>query len=115
MKLAIPTNNGKNIAEHFGRCEFYAILNEKGEDLGQIENTSEHMGGTGLPPELMKEHQINILLCRDIGPKALDLCQRLKIEVFTDQAETIEEIFLAWKNNRIKKPNKNNSCKQHSL
>ena len=58
MKIVIPTNSkiGLNdeIAEHFGRCLTYTFLNEKGEVLEIIENTSEHNGGQGLPPELIK-------------------------------------------------------------
>jgi len=77
MKIVIPTNDKKglddNIAEHFGRCSTYTFLNERGEVTEIIDNTSEHMGGTGLPPEIMKRHEANVLLCRDIGPRAIDL------------------------------------------
>jgi len=57
MKIVIPTNSNKGledqVADHFGRCLYYIFLNEKGKMLETIENTSEHMGGTGLPPELI--------------------------------------------------------------
>ena len=60
MKIVIPTNTKKGlndkIAEHFGRCLTYTFLNEKGELIKIINNSSEHMGGAGLPPELMKKH-----------------------------------------------------------
>ena len=71
MKIVIPTNNKKGlddtVAEHFGRCLTYTFLNEKGEVVEIINNTSEHMGGSELPPELMKKHGANILLCRELG------------------------------------------------
>ena len=97
MKIVIPTNNKKGlddtVAEHFGRCLTYTFLNEKGEVVEIINNTSEHMGGSELPPELMKKHGANILLCRELGPRALTLCSQLGIDVYVNQAETGKRDF----------------------
>ena len=117
MKIVIPTNNkeglGDTVAEHFGRCQTYTFLNEKGEVVEIIDNTSEHMGGEGLPPELMKKHGANILLCGDLGPRALSLCQKLDIEVYVSQAETVKEIFEMWENNKLKTAGAEDVCEQH--
>jgi len=119
MKLVIPTNNKKGledtVAEHFGRCLAYTFLNEKGEVVEIIDNTSEHMGGKGLPPELMKKHGADILLCKDLGPRALALCSQLGIDVYVNQVETVREIFEIWKNNKIKKADAEDVCEQHKL
>ena len=119
VKIVIPTNNKKGlddkVAEHFGRCLTYTFLNEKGELEEIIDNTSEHMGGKGLPPELMKKHGADILLCQDLGPRALNLCKELEIEVYVGQAETVKEIFEMWKNNKIKKAGTEDVCEQHKL
>jgi len=119
VKLVIPTNNKKGIddtvAEHFGRCLTYTFLNEKGEIVEIIDNTSEDRGGKGLPPELIKEHKADILLCKDIGPKALILCKELGTEVYIGQAGTVKEMFEMWKNNKIKKASKEDVCEEHKL
>jgi len=119
MKIVIPTNNKKGlndkIADHFGRCKTYTFLDKKGEVIEIIDNTSEHMGGMGLPPELMKKHGADILLCKDLGPRALNLCQELEIEVYVCQAETVKEIFEMWKNNKIKKAGAEDVCKQNKI
>jgi predicted Fe-Mo cluster-binding NifX family protein len=119
MKLVIPTNDKKGlddqIAEHFGRCPTYTFLNGEGEVIEIIDNTSEHMGGTGLPPELMKEHNANILLCRGIGPRALNLCEELGIEVYVCQAKTVREIFKMWDENKLKKAGAEDVCDEHKL
>ena len=87
MKIVIPTENDRGlkdkVAEHFGRCQTYTFINEKGEIIEIIKNTSEHMGGSGLPPELMKSHNAQVLLCRGLGPRALNLCQEMGIEVYS--------------------------------
>ena len=64
MKIVIPTNNKKglndDVANHFGLCKTFTFLNEKGELIEIIENTSEHMGGSGLPPDLIKKHKADV-------------------------------------------------------
>jgi len=119
MKIVIPTDNKKGlddkVADHFGRCLTYTFLNEKGEVVEIIDNTSEHMGGKELPPELMKKHGANVLLCKDLGPRALNLCQELRIEVYVCGAETVREIFEMWENNKLKKAGTEDVCEQHKL
>jgi len=119
MKIVIPTDgqNGlsEKVADHFGRSQTYTFLNEKGEVVEVIKNTSEHMGGQGLPPELMKQHGADILLCHDLGPRAISLCEKLGIDVYTSQAETVKEIFDIWKNNKLKKAGAGDACEHHKI
>jgi predicted Fe-Mo cluster-binding NifX family protein len=117
MKIVIPTENKKGlndkVAEHFGRCNTYTFLDENGKLIEIINNISEHMGGSGLPPELMKKHGANILLCRGLGSRALDLCKQFDIEVYVYQSTTVKEIFNLWKKNKIKKASSEDVCKEH--
>jgi len=119
IKIVVPTDNNKGlegkVAQHFGRCNTYTFLDDKGQVLEIIKNTSEHMGGTGLPPELMKKHYANILLCQELGPRALNLCAQLGIEVYVCQAKTVRGIFNMWKNHKVKKADLSNICQEHQL
>jgi len=116
-KIVIPTDGSKGIdervAEHFGRCPTYTFMNEKGRVVEIIKNTSEHMGGSGLPPELMKKHEADVLLCRGLGPRALNLCRQFGINVYVCQVETVGKIFEAWKHGKISLAGANNVCEQH--
>lgn len=117
MKIVIPTDgqNGltEKVADHFGRCQTYTFLDEKGRLIEVAKNTSEHMGGQGLPPELMKKHGADILLCRDLGPRAIALCADLGIEVYVCQAETVKEAFSLWQSNKLKKAGAEDACEHH--
>jgi len=119
IKIVIPTNSNKGlddkVAEHFGRCNTYTFLDEEGKVIEIIDNTSEHMGGSGLPPELMRKHGADILFCKDLGPKALGLCKELGIEVYVGQAETVKDIFKMWRNNKLKKADTEDVCEEHKL
>lgn len=115
MKIVVPTKDKKGlndeVAEHFGRCPTYTFLDEKGELIDIINNTSEHMGGSGLSPELMKGKEADILLCKGIGPRAIELCEDLGIDVYVSQEKTVKEIFEAWKNNKLKKSGIKDACR----
>jgi len=119
MRIVIPTNSKKGlddtVAEHFGRCNTYTFLDEKGKIIEIIDNTSEHMGGSGLPPELMKKHEADVLLCRGLGPRALNLCKQLGIDVYVYQAETVKEIFELWKDKKNKKADFEDVCEEHRI
>lgn len=71
------------------------------------------MGGSGLPPEIIKKHGAQILLCRGLGPRALNLCRELGIEVYVAEIESVKKIFEDWKNKKIKKADAQNTCEQH--
>lgn len=119
MKIVIPTDDKKGlddtVAEHFGRCNTYTFLDEKGNVEEIINNTSEHMGGLGLPPELMKKHGAKVLLCKGLGPRALNLCKNLGIAVYVCQAKTVKEIFELWRNKKIKKADSEDVCEEHRI
>ncbi len=118
MKIVVPTDDKKGldnaVAEHFGRCRTYTFLDEDGNVIETIDNTSEHMGGTGLPPELMKKHGATVLLCRGLGPRAIELCRDLEIDVYVCHADTVKELFDIWKSGKVKKAGSDNACEAHN-
>ena len=119
MKIAIPTDDKKGlddtVAEHFGKCKTFTFLNEEGKIIEIIDNTSEHMGGSALPPELLKKHGVDVLLCKRLGPRAFNLCEQLGIEVYICQAKTVKEIFEKWKDKEIKKADFKDVCEEHKI
>ena len=117
MKIAIPTNDDKgneaHIAEHFGRCETYTILDQEGSVLEILTNKSSHQGGEILPPDFLKQNNIQVLLCHGIGRKALQLCDENSIELYVDTTSTtVQEIFNKWKNQKLSKAILEDSCKE---
>lgn len=117
MKIAIPTEGRRGLEEsvayHFGRCETYTILDEEGKVLDIIDNTSEHMGGEGLPPELLKKHGVRILLCQGLGPRAVDICNKFGIEVYVSSEVSVEGMFKLWKSGKLKKATIEDICEEH--
>lgn len=111
MKIAIPTNDGEKVADHFGRCASYICFDGDGKKTEPIKNTSEHMGGKGLPPELLKKNGVDVLLCKDLGPNAVRLCKESNIKVFKHfQTDDAMDLFNLWKSGDLKEATLNDSC-----
>jgi predicted Fe-Mo cluster-binding NifX family protein len=117
MMIAVPTNGKKGldeeVAEHFGRCNTYTILDENGKVIEIIDNTSEHMGGSGLPPELLKKNDVNVLLCRGLGPRAIRMCREFEIGVYVCEARIVKDLFELWEQKKIKKADLDDACEEH--
>ncbi|MCD6447904.1 MAG: NifB/NifX family molybdenum-iron cluster-binding protein [Thermoplasmata archaeon] len=94
MKVAFPTNGYKGlddeIAEHFGRAPTYTIVDTDG-GVKVVENTSEHMGGEGYPPEILAREGVSVLICSGIGRKALSMFQGYKIKVYIAGRRKVRE------------------------
>jgi len=118
MKIAVPTmgekGDGEDVAEHFGRCPTYTILDENGNVIEIIRNASSHMGGTGLPPELLQQNGVNVLLCKGIGPRAIQLCKELQIDTYVvNSSTTVKDIYDQWKSNTLPKASLDDVCEEH--
>ena len=117
MKIAIPTDGNKGlnetVAEHFGRCKTYTFLDEIGKVIEVLDNTSRHRGGRLMPPEVIKKHGADILLCRDLGPRALNFCEQLGMDVYVCKVKTVKEIFELWKSQKIEKAGEDDICEEH--
>jgi len=110
MRIVIPTNDGVNVADHFGRCKKYVLLDESGSVIEEFDNNTEHMGGSGLPPELMKAHDADVLLCKALGLRALKLCESLGIKVYTSDVSSIKQLFSLWKQGKLTSAD---ACEEH--
>lgn len=117
MRIAVPTDGtrGKNetVAEHFGMCRYFSIFDENENFLETIENTSQHMGGKGLPPELLKENNVDVLVCRGLGPNAIRLCGTLGINVHLAQARKAHEMVALWREKAAREASIADGCQDH--
>ncbi len=120
MKICMPTmgNNGFNeqIGQHFGRCPTYTIIDTETDKVTVIQNTSEHMGGMGLPAEILQQKGINILICRGLGRRAIMLFDQFKIQVFIGAQGTVNDSYIMWKNDQLQAVNSiDDACQQHAF
>ena len=118
MKVCVPSmgNNGmnENVGQHFGKVPTYTIVNTETNEVKVVPNTSEHMGGVGLPPELLAKYGIDIMLCAGLGGRAIQLFEHFGIMVYIGAYGTVKDAIAMWNNNNLQVATDENACKEHS-
>ena len=120
MKICVPTIGEKGldeqIGQHFGRVPTYTIIDTNTDQVTVISNTSEHMGGMGLPAEILAKEGINILICQGLGRRAIMLFDQYNIQVFIGAQGTVRNAYSLWKDNKLQAINSiDDACQEHSF
>jgi len=118
-KICIPTIEkeglNSNISLHFGKTPYFAFLKEKNgeiEDIIFIESGGKHIGGSLTPAEIILNSDADILICGNLGSKAVNMLQKNNVKVFSGANGSVKEIFEQWKNEKLMVADKNNSCSE---
>ena len=105
MRICVPTegNGGLDdrVGEHFGRSPTYTIYDTETGEVEILPNTSEHLGGQGLPAELLAQAGVDVVLCAGLGRRAMALLSQYGIEVHTGASGTVREAIQAWQAGRL--------------
>lgn len=117
MKVSIPSmgQGGMDdmVGQHFGKVPVYTVYDTDTNEFSVIENTSEHNGGIGLPPELMAEKGVNVMLCGGLGRKAVVMFEQFGIDVFVGASGKVTDAIDSWKAGNLSKATRDNSCSGH--
>lgn len=115
-QICIPTIEkeglNSNISLHFGKTPYFAFLKEKNgeiEDINFIESKGKHMGGSLTPAEIILNSDANILICGNLGSKAVNMLQKNNVKVFSGANGSVKDIFEQWKSGNLDMADKN-SC-----
>jgi predicted Fe-Mo cluster-binding NifX family protein len=116
-KVCVPTNGAGGlddlVGEHFGRVPTYTILNPETEEVGIVDNTSEHMGGAGYPAQILADLGIDVLLCSGLGRRAIQMFSERGIEVCTGVSGTARQAIESWKAGNLAKAAEGDACTRH--
>jgi predicted Fe-Mo cluster-binding NifX family protein len=97
-KIALPVVEGK-LSAHFGHASYFYIYHTEGENIikEQMEVPPPHE--FGVIPNWLSEIQVTDLIVGGIGPKAVDILNNHKINVFSgapvEHPESVIHSFLS--------------------
>lgn len=115
--VAIPTEGAGGpdapVGEHFGRVPTYTLFDVERGVADVVENTSEHMGGTGYPAQLLSDADIDVLLCRGLGRRAIQMLTENGVDVCIGVSGTAQQAFDAWKSGQLKTAADDDACTRH--
>ena len=118
MKVCIPTigNLGleDQVGEHFGRVPTYTCVDTETNEIEIIDNTSEHMGGVGYPPDLIAEAGVEVMICSGLGRRAILMFQERGIMVYIGAYGTVGEVLQMWKDGQLQAATDESACAMHT-
>ena len=103
--------------------EVFAYITDMNQPLGRaigngvevIQNTSEHMGGSGYPPDLLASHGVNVMVCGGLGRRAIMMFEELGIMVYVGASGTVKDAIQMWQDGRLQAATDENACRQHAF
>jgi len=116
--ICFPTEGNKGlddiIGQHFGRVPYFTLYDTESDEVKVIDNQSEHMGGRGLPGEILSKLGINVLICRGAGRRALQIMGSKGISIYFGAMGKVKDALEAWKNNELQLAQEGDACQEHA-
>ncbi|MBN1677045.1 MAG: NifB/NifX family molybdenum-iron cluster-binding protein [Candidatus Thermoplasmatota archaeon] len=117
MKVCIPTNGRGGlediVCEHFGRAPTFTVVDMDTNSVVVVPNASEHMGGMGKPPEHIISTGSEVLVCSELGPRAIGMFESYGVEVFVGARGTVREAVELWRQGKLERASDVNACREH--
>jgi len=101
------------LSAHFGRAQTFTIVDIETSEVEIVPNTSEHMGGSGLPPELIASKGAHIMLVGGLGPNAVQMFEQYGIDVFVGATGTVKGVIKDWQDGSLEEATDENICREH--
>lgn len=110
MKIAIPVidkdASNKTLNEKFGRSKYFYVYDTEKDNAVVLDNsenvTSAH--GAGIQTSsMLAQNGINIVIAKEVGPKATDVLKESKIAIYDAGAnDNVNELINQYKANKLK-------------
>jgi predicted Fe-Mo cluster-binding NifX family protein len=94
IAISLQTNSGLDsmVAQHFGRCPFFALVDINGNEVQAIEVVDNpYLAGhqPGQVPQFIHDHNANVMLSGGMGGRAIQFFSQFGIEAATGASGTV--------------------------
>jgi predicted Fe-Mo cluster-binding NifX family protein len=117
MIICIPSMDDKGlfseISVHFGKSPYFTILDvedNKIKEIKVIKSEGKHAGGKKTPAEIIIQLKPDVLLCANLGSKAIQMLNKEGVKIFAGASGNVENTFEEWKNNNLQLADEKTSC-----
>ena len=117
MIICIPSmdNNGlsSDISVHFGKSPYFTFLEVNDniiEEIKVIKSTGRHEGGKMTPGELIIQANSDVLLCANLGSKAVQMLNNSGVKIFVGASGTVKSTFEDFINGNLHLADENTVC-----
>jgi len=119
MKICIPIDkdNGKKskVYNHFGSAPYFAIYDIEKDEFEVRQNSNQHhIHGACHPLAVLKDKNINAIVCAGMGARAVQLLFKAGIKAYRTDASTVEEVLERLKHKELPEITVKDACTGHS-
>lgn len=100
MRIAFPVGDKKGldsyIFEHFGHAPYFLLVDiseREVKDFSVVENFYEEDHGPGVVPRLLVDHNVDLLICRGMGRRAVEYFESLGVKVVRGAYGRVRDII----------------------
>jgi predicted Fe-Mo cluster-binding NifX family protein len=91
MKIGVA-REGDMVSSHFGQCQGFVLFNVEDGQIVAKEEVANPGHAPGVLPQLMADHNVDVVLAGGMGPKAVDNFCMHGIEVYIGVSGEIEQV-----------------------
>jgi len=115
MRICIPTTDDRGfqspVSGHFGRTPYYTVFDTGTRQVEVVSNqgtggSSHACNDTGR----LRELEIDAIVCRGVGRRAVITLRQAGIDVLVSQAETVAGVVEALGNGQLNRPSPDEAC-----
>ncbi len=100
MKIALSSSGksiNSNLSETFGRCPYFLIVEIENKEIKKMEVVENiirnQTGGVGVSvAQMIVEKGVDVLITKNVGPRALDVLEQFKVDIFNGSGSAEENI-----------------------
>ncbi|MCX6339907.1 MAG: NifB/NifX family molybdenum-iron cluster-binding protein [Candidatus Aureabacteria bacterium] len=118
MRIAVPIKEDRGLESpvhgHFGSAPIFARVDSETMEFKAFQNRNlEHAHGMCNPLSLIKDMQVDALICAGMGTRALQLLNQADIKVFKTSAQTVREAITHLTDGSLPEMTEEGACSEH--
>lgn len=119
MNICIPTLDRTEMeakmCDHFGSAPYFTLYNtETKQFVTSINDNTHHEHGSCMPVDALKKQNVEAVLCKGMGARAVNLLQSAGVKAFLVDAETAGDAIKKFDANEVQILSTQNACQSHS-
>lgn len=102
------------VSMHFGKTPYFTFITLEDGDIKDVEvkeSFGKHAGGSMTPAEIILNSGADVLICGNLGPKAVSMLRENGIQVFSGASGQVNQAFKEWKMGKLSLADEN-SCNE---
>lgn len=96
IKIAVATDEDKNIFQHFGKCPEFTVFTTKGSRIVSRASLKSGAAGHSELAGLLMNDGVDVLICGGIGQGAMDMLKDSDITVVPGMKGSVEQTIVAY-------------------